>query len=388
MFGGSLLVTTVPKTKGPTLVLIRPKAVAAEPAGSAGAPDVQTLTDPVQTSKPVARALRRETEKASGPKLEAAPIIVSGGRGAGGDPGGPRAQGQVSAAPTLPKGGREKQLSLLAVEPHPDDESIGMGGTLARYSAEGVRTTLVTATRGEVGEILDKDLDPKEAAPRLATIREPELRNAPKILGVNELVFLGYQDSGMAGLPRNRERGTFWQADEEEAIERLIQVVRRVRPQVMVTQNEFGGYAHPDHIKTLRVAIGAFFYAGDVKRFPGGEPYRPSKLYYSAFPKSLMRQMAEAMERAGVENRFSTDGEPPPFAVSDDRVTTWLDVSQFVDKKLAAMRAHRTQIPEDSWFLRLNEALGPKAWGMETFERVRSSVEAPIPEDDLFAGLR
>ena len=107
-------------------------------------------------------------------------------------------------------------LSLLAVEPHPDDESIGMGGTLARYSAEGVRTTLVTATRGEVGEILDKDLDPKEAAPRLATIREGELRNAVKILGVDELVFLGYEDSGMAGLPRNRERGTFWQADEEE----------------------------------------------------------------------------------------------------------------------------------------------------------------------------
>ena len=192
----------------------------------------------------------------------------------------------------------------------------------------------------------------------------------------------------MAGLPRNREPQTFWRADEEEAIGRLIQVVRRVRPQVMVTQNEFGGYAHPDHIMTHRVAIGAFYYAGDSERFPGGEPFRPSKLYYSAFPKSLMRQMAEAMQRAGVENRFSTDGEPPPFAVSDDRVTTWLDVSPFIDKKLGAMRAHRTQIPEDSWFLKLSEVLGPKAWSMETFERVRSSVDAPVPEDDLFAGLR
>ncbi|TMD82752.1 MAG: hypothetical protein E6I74_07300 [Chloroflexi bacterium] len=100
------------------------------------------------------------------------------------------------------------ELSLLAVEPHPDDESIGMGGTLARYSAEGVRTTLVTATRGEVGEILDKDLDPKEAAPRLATIREGELRNAVKVLGVKELVFLGYEDSGMAGLRRRRSHRT------------------------------------------------------------------------------------------------------------------------------------------------------------------------------------
>lgn len=281
-----------------------------------------------------------------------------------------------------------QQLSLLAVQPHPDDESITMGGTLARYSAEGVRTTLVTATRGEVGEILDKELDPAEAAPRLASIREAELRNAMKLLGVGEVLFLGYEDSGMAGLPRNREPQTFWQADEEEAIGRLIQIVRRVKPQVIVTQNEFGGYAHPDHIKTHRVAIGAFFYAGDSKRFPGGEPFRPSKLYYNAIPKSQLRRMGEVMQRAGVENRFSTDGEPPPFAVSDDRVTTWLDVEPYIDKKLAAMRAHRTQIPDDSWFLKLVQVVGPQAWATETFERARSSVDAPTPENDLFAGLR
>jgi N-acetyl-1-D-myo-inositol-2-amino-2-deoxy-alpha-D-glucopyranoside deacetylase len=281
-----------------------------------------------------------------------------------------------------------ESLSLLAVHPHPDDESISMGGTLARYSQEGVRTTLVTATRGEVGEILDKDLDPKEAAPRLATIREGELRNAVKILGVNELDFLDYEDSGMAGLPRNRAPRTFWMADEEEAIGRLVKIVRRVRPQVMVTQNEFGGYAHPDHIKTHRVAIGAFYYAGDAERFPGGEPFRPSKLYYTAFPKSLMREMAEAIQRAGMENRFSSEGEPPPFAVPDDRVTTWIDVLPFIDKKLAAMRAHRTQIPEDSWFMKLTEVVGPRAWAMETFERVRSSVDGPLLEHDLFAGLR
>ena len=291
-------------------------------------------------------------------------------------------------SPTLPQQGRDEPLSLLAVQPHPDDESIGTGGTLARYSAEGVRTTLVTATRGEVGEILDKELDPKEAAPRLASIREAELRNAVKILGVGELVFLGYEDSGMAGLPRNREPNTFWQADEEEAIGRLIQVVRRVRPQVMVTQNEFGGYAHPDHIKTHRVAIGAFYYASDTNRFPGGEAFRPSKLYYSAFPKSVMKQLAEGIRKAGLEDFFSSNGEPPPFAVSDDRVTTWLDVRPYIDKKVAAMRAHRTQIPEDSWFMKLNDVLGPQAWGTETFERVRSSVDAPIPEHDLFAGLR
>jgi len=279
-------------------------------------------------------------------------------------------------------------LSLLAVKPHPDDEAITMGGTLARYSAEGVRTTLVTATRGEVGEILDPELDPKDAAPRLAEIREAELRRACEIMGVGELVFLDYEDSGMAGLARNREPGTFWQADEEEAVGRLIQVIRRVRPQVIATENEVGGYGHPDHIKTHRVAVSAFFYAGDVERFPGGEAFRPGKLYYTAFPKSVGRQMAEAMQRAGVENRWGSDGEPPPFAVPDDRVTTWLDVRAYVDIKIQAMLAHKTQIPKDSWFMKVRDVLGPDAWAREAYERARSSVETPLPEDDLFSGLR
>ena len=281
------------------------------------------------------------------------------------------------------------ELSLLAVHAHPDDESITMGGTLARYSAEGVRTTLVTATRGEVGEILDKELDPKEAAPRLASIRELELRSAVKILGVSELVFLGYEDSGMAGLPTNRDKQVFWQADEEEAVGRLIEVVRRVRPQVMTTYNEVGGYGHPDHINTHRIAVGAFYSAHDTKRFPGGEPWRPSKLYYSAFPRSVIAEFGEAIKRAGLADRFSRDGdEEPPFAVADDRVTTRLDISPYLDKKLAAMRAHRTQIPEDSWFIEIYKAMGPTAWNREYYERARSSVEAPTPEDDLFAGLR
>src|SRR2546430_6460792 len=139
----------------------------------------------------------------------------------------------------------EEPLSLLAVEPHPDDESIGMGGTLARYSAEGVRTTLVTATRGEVGEILDKDLDPKEAAPRLATIREGELRNALKILGVNELVFLGYEDSGMAGVPRKRGPPNLSRADAEEAHGRVVHGVGRGRAPAEVTPQEVEGGPPP-----------------------------------------------------------------------------------------------------------------------------------------------
>ncbi|HYM50292.1 MAG TPA: N-acetyl-1-D-myo-inositol-2-amino-2-deoxy-alpha-D-glucopyranoside deacetylase [Candidatus Limnocylindrales bacterium] len=279
------------------------------------------------------------------------------------------------------------ELGLLAVHAHPDDESITMGGTLARYAAQGVRTTLVTATRGEVGEILDKDLDPKEAAPRLGQIREAELRRACAILGVDELMFLGYEDSGMMGEPRNHAPGTFWQADEHEATARLIEVVRRVRPQVMVAYNEIGGYGHPDHIMAHRVAIMAFYHADNTELFPGGEPHRVSKFYYTAFPISQMRALAERLRSAGVESPFESDGESL-FGVTDDRVTAQLDVSAELDKKIAAMQAHRTQIPPDSWFMRLRAALGRDAWNREAFERVRTRVDARTPEDDLFEGLR
>jgi N-acetyl-1-D-myo-inositol-2-amino-2-deoxy-alpha-D-glucopyranoside deacetylase len=279
------------------------------------------------------------------------------------------------------------QLSLLTVMAHPDDESITSGGRLASYAGEGVRTTLVTATRGEVGEILDKDLDPKEAAPRLGSIREAELRRASQILGVHELVFLDYEDSGMAGLPRNRQPGTFWQADEEEAVGRLISVIRRVRPQVIITDNEVGGYGHPDHIKAHRVTVLAVFYGKDLKRFPGGDPWQPSKLYYTAFPRSAIKAWRQAMKAAGMDESLGED-EEPQFGVPDDRVSASIDVSRFVETKIAAMQAHRTQIPPDSWFMKLRELMGPRAWGREYFERARSRVEAPVPEDDLFAGLR
>src|SRR5260370_16645892 len=137
------------------------------------------------------------------------------------------------------------ERSLLAVEAHPDDESMGVGGTLARYAAEGVRTTLVTATRGERGEILDKTLDPKEARPRLGAIREAELREACRILKVSELVFLEYQDSDMYGRRGNRSPRAFWRADLHEAIGRLIAVVRRVKPHVLIPPHPQGTHPPP-----------------------------------------------------------------------------------------------------------------------------------------------
>lgn len=278
------------------------------------------------------------------------------------------------------------ERSLLAVEAHPDDESIGVGGTLARYAAEGVRTTLVTATRGERGEILDKDLDPKEARPRLGSIREAELREACRILKVSELVFLGYQDSDMYGRRWNRSPQAFWRADMHAAIGRLIAVVRRVRPHVIIADNEIGTYGHPDHINAHRVAVGAFFMANDARLYPDGEPWQPLKLYYRSISVSAARKMGEAMRQAGM-GRFSQDGETWNMATPDERVTTRLDVQAYLEQKIAAMRAHRTQVPEDSWFMNVYRSVGPRAWNLEEFERARSLVPAPTPENDLFAGI-
>lgn len=276
--------------------------------------------------------------------------------------------------------------SLLAVEAHPDDESIGVGGTLARYAAEGVRTTLVTATRGERGEILDKSLDPKEARPRLGAIREAELREACRILNVSELVILGYQDSDMYGRRWNRSPRAFWRADMHEAIGRVIAVMRRVKPQVVIADNEIGTYGHPDHMNAHRIAVGAFFMASDTKLYPGGEAWQPRKLYYRSISVSAARELGEAMRQAGMEG-FSENGETWNMATPDERITTRLDVQPYLEQKIAAMRAHRTQVPEDSWFMNVYRSVGPRAWNVEQFERARSLVPAPTPEDDLFAGI-
>lgn len=278
------------------------------------------------------------------------------------------------------------ERSLLAVEAHPDDESIGVGGTLAKYAAEGVRTTLVTATRGERGEILDKRLDPKEARPRLGAIREAELREACGILKVSELVFLEYQDSDMYGRRWNRSPRAFWRADLHEAIGRLIAVVRRVKPQVMIADNEMGTYGHPDHMTAHRVAVGAYFMAHDVKLYPDGEPWQPLKLYYRSISASAARELGALMREAGRES-FGEDGEGWNMATPDERITTRIDVQPYLEQKLAAMRAHRTQIPEDSWFMDVYRTVGPRAWNREEFERVRSLVPASTPETDLFAGI-
>lgn len=269
--------------------------------------------------------------------------------------------------------------TLLAVHAHPDDECVSTGGILARYGAEGVRTVVVTCTRGEIGEISDPALATPE---NLAEVREREMREAVRILKISRAVQLGYRDSGMAGTPDNDHPDAFQRVDMEQALRRLVQVIREERPQVIVTYNENGGYGHPDHIQAHRLAVAGFHAAGDAHRFPeAGPPWATSKLYYTVFPRG---RLAQALQEAGLELPFEPPDEPP-----EDQATTAVDVSAYLDVKRAALLAHRTQVGPEHFFARLPLPLLHRAWSHEYFNRVMGPATEPEGEQegDLFAGL-
>jgi LmbE family N-acetylglucosaminyl deacetylase len=304
----------------------------------------------------------------------------------------------------------------MTVHAHPDDESIGTGGVMAKAVAEGHRVVLVTCTRGEMGEIVVPELDTPENHRRLGEIRAGELEAAMGELGVTEWENLGYRDSDMVGRPGNLDPRTFWQADLDEAIGRLVWLVRRYQPDVMTTYIDFGGYGHPDHIRTHLVAIGAFARAGDPSCYPkqlavehGGEgrplaegglaPWTPSKLYEQASPASMRRKMADIVTRRGIPSPWAppTDATPEEMiefeerfarmTVPDDAVTTWIDVTDYLDVRWRALHRHVTQISATGPF----SALGVEGWreigAKETFILRESRVSTTVPEDDLFAGL-
>jgi len=281
-------------------------------------------------------------------------------------------------------------LTVLMVHAHPDDEAFSTGGTLARYAAEGVHTVLVCATRGEVGEIHDPDLDPEEAKERLAAIREEEVRRACAILNVSELHFLGYRDSGMVGTADNDDPRNFHNADPDEAVGRVVRLIRQARPQVVVTYNERGGYGHPDHIAAHRATVAAFDAAADATRYPeqGLDPWQSSKLYYTAFPLSMLLRMIEMMRAQGIEQPFGGDRDPATFTVPDEVVTTRVDIGDYLEAKRESLRVHRTQLGVDNPILTMPQEVAREIMGHEAYQRVRSLVSAPDHEDDLFAGLR
>jgi N-acetyl-1-D-myo-inositol-2-amino-2-deoxy-alpha-D-glucopyranoside deacetylase len=285
---------------------------------------------------------------------------------------------------------------LLLVHAHPDDECIGTGATMAKYVADGAQVTLVTCTLGEEGEILVPELEHLAANRNdaLGQHRIDELADAMKALGVTDQRFLGgpgrWRDSGMMGLPTNDRSECFWQADLDEAVGALVAVVREVRPQVVITYNEDGGYGHPDHIQAHRVAVAAFDAAADPGRYPdAGTPWQPSKLYYTALPVSFLRMGWEALKELGEETPFGVASpEELPFGDPDETVSTRIDARDHLEAKVEAMRAHRTQIQVDGPFFALSNNVGQRAFGFEHYRLVRGT---PPPvgevEEDLFAGI-
>lgn len=306
--------------------------------------------------------------------------------------------------------------TLMTVHAHPDDEVIGTGGTMAQWVDAGRRVVLVTCTRGEMGDIVIPELDTPEHHRRLGEIRAAELEAAMAALGVTEWENLGYHDSDMMGRPGNRDPRCFWQANLDEAIGRLVWMVRRYQPDVMTTYNDFGGYGHPDHIRTHLVAVGAFARAGDAAWYPeqlapehggtgasavegGLAPWAPAKLYEQAIPASVRSAIQERMEAIG-ERSFWTPPEGATleqlaefeaFAarmlVPDETITAWVDVTPVLDRRWAAMRAHVTQISDENPFVRFGQDAWRDFWSREAFVRRESRVPAPDREADLLAGL-
>ena len=294
----------------------------------------------------------------------------------------------------------------MTVHAHPDDETIGTGGTMAKAVEAGHRVVLVTCTRGELGEIVVPPMDTPDNHRRLGEIRAGELERAMAVLGVTEWENLGSRDSGMMDTDGNRDPRAFWQADLDEAARRLVWLVRQYRPDVITTYNSFGGYGHPDHIRTHDVAVRAFERTGDAAWYPeqleaaGLSPWTPSKLYEQAIPASVRTRMAERLAELGRKSFWEPPEDATPeqiaefeaFAarmlVPDEQVTTWVDVSGApLDAKWNAIREHVTQISDDSPFMLLGQDGWRESWATEAYILRESRVESAMPETDLFAGI-
>ena len=287
--------------------------------------------------------------------------------------------------------GSGEPLRLMTVHAHPDDESSKGAATTARYSAEGHEVMVVTCTGGEAGSILNPAMDRPEVLENLAEVRRDEMARAADILGVQHR-WLGFVDSGLpeGDPPPPLPEGCFALEDLDVATERLVAVVREFRPHVLVTYDENGGYPHPDHIRCHEISVAAFDAAGDPDRYPdAGEPWQPLKLYYShGFSKKRMVAFHEALLTRGLESpyeewlqRWEDRADP------GERVTTRVQCADWFEVRDKALLAHETQIdPTSRWFFVPLE-IQREIWPTEDYELVRSLVDVPTPEDDLFAGI-
>lgn len=266
--------------------------------------------------------------------------------------------------------------TLLVALAHPDDETFGVGGVMARAVEEGHRVVIVCATRGEAGEIADPSLATPET---LGDVREGELRAAARALGVGDVRFLGYRDSGMAGTPENGHPAALVNADPDGVVGKLVRVIRDVRPDVVVTFEPGGIYGHPDHITISERASAAVAAAADPRRWPeAGRPHRTPRLYYVALPRSVLREFRSAAEQAGVQWGLA-DAMEVENAVDDADIDAALDVSPWMERKRAAVAAHATQLGTMD---KMPEGFADRMFAREWFVLARGERDG-----ELLAGL-
>jgi N-acetyl-1-D-myo-inositol-2-amino-2-deoxy-alpha-D-glucopyranoside deacetylase len=287
--------------------------------------------------------------------------------------------------------------TLMAVHAHPDDESSSMGGLLRLAAEQGHTTILVTCTNGELGEVNIPDLrlnprkDPADRQ-RLALIRQEELSKATAILGITKVYLLGYHDSGMAGWSSNHDRQAFVQSNQEDVTGQLVHIIRRHRPDVVVTYDANGGYGHPDHIMAHRVTVASIEAAAVAERFPdGGLPWQVRKVYYVVWSRSSVRRaikVMQVMDFFGLHTPLREPNfDPDALGCPDELITTRIDVRSVMRAKWAALFAHRSQMGRKGMFLWFFQLVGRWLWPYETFRCVQSVMPARQPESDIFAGL-
>jgi mycothiol S-conjugate amidase len=289
-----------------------------------------------------------------------------------------------------------ERLCLMQVHAHPDDEASKGAGTTARYAAEGVHTVLVCCTGGEAGDILNPAVEHPGSPEALHEMRMAELHESVRVLGYSSLHLLGYHDSGMPDTETNARLDNFANAPLEEAVGRLVQVIREERPQVIITyRDEQKFYPHPDHIRVHEISLPAFDLAGDPDAYPElGEPFQPSKLYYVGWSIARVRALHAAFLARGEESPYESwferreeSGSPP-----EDDFTTLIDVGDYMAKRREALIAHRSQVDPTGFWMRLPDDVVRETFPWEEYTLARSLVDVPRAdgeyEDDLFAGIR
>jgi len=279
-------------------------------------------------------------------------------------------------------------LRLLSVHAHPDDEASKGASLVARYRSEGIGATLVCCTGGEAGDILNPAMDRQEVRDHLPEVRRRELEASVAIIGYDRLDLLGYLDSGMPDSEANANPANFANAPLDEAVERLVRIIRRDRPQVVITYgDDQGHYPHPDHLRVHEITLPAFHRAGDPEWYPSaGEAWAPLKLYYSVWAMRRIRAMHDKMIELGIDSPY--DSSWFERTDQDGRITTQVDVGEFHHIRRDALCAHETQVdPASPFWFALSAEVERNVYPWEDYILAESLVDTALPEHELFAGI-